>query len=99
MGGGVKCTRPVAALAESLKVRSRLPFGPAPAPPAPGDVFRWQDQSFSANAVLLQLHALAYNLGNIMRTLSTPEPISGWLMTTLPEKLINIGAHVIGHAR
>ena len=30
---------------------------------------------FQANAVRLQLHALAYNLGNFLRTLATPEPI------------------------
>ena len=29
--------------------------------------------SFAANAVRLQLHALAYNLGNFLRTLATPE--------------------------
>ena len=29
--------------------------------------------SFAANAVRLQLHALAYNLGNFMRTLALPE--------------------------
>ena len=29
---------------------------------------------FSANAVRLQLHALAYNLANFLRTLATPEP-------------------------
>jgi hypothetical protein len=32
-------------------------------------------QSFAANAVRLQLHALASNLGNFLRTLATPEPI------------------------
>ena len=32
-------------------------------------------RSFAANAVLLHLHALAYNLGNFLRTLATPEPI------------------------
>src|SRR6478752_5689145 len=32
-------------------------------------------RSFAANAVRLQLHALAYNLGNFMRTLATPEPM------------------------
>jgi Transposase DDE domain group 1 len=30
-------------------------------------------RSFAANAVRLQLHALAYNLGNFMRTLAMPE--------------------------
>jgi len=32
---------------------------------------------------------LAYNLGNILRTLATPEPIKDWSLTTLKEKLIN----------
>ena len=32
-------------------------------------------RTFEANAVRLQLHALAYNLGNFMRTLAMPEPI------------------------
>jgi hypothetical protein len=36
-------------------------------------------RSFAANAVCLQLHALAYNLGNFLRTLATPEPIKDWL--------------------
>ena len=31
-------------------------------------------RTFAANAVRLQLHALAYNLGNLLRTLATPEP-------------------------
>ena len=55
-------------------------------------------RSFAANAVRLQLHALAYNLGNFMRTLAAPEPIRDWSMTTLREKLIKIGAKVVGHA-
>ena len=52
-------------------------------------------RSFAANAVRLQLHALAYNLGNFLRTLATPEPIKDWPMTTLKEKLIKIGAKVV----
>jgi Transposase DDE domain group 1 len=51
-------------------------------------------RSFAANAVRLQLHALAYNLGNFPRTLATPEPIKDWSLTTLKEKLIKIGAVV-----
>ena len=39
-------------------------------------------RSFAANAVRLQLHALAYNLGNFLRTLATPEPIKDWSLTT-----------------
>ena len=38
---------------------------------------------FAANAVRLQLHALAYNLGNFLRTLATPEPIKDWSLTSL----------------
>ena len=32
--------------------------------------------SFAANAVRLQLHALAYNLANFMRTLALPEAVA-----------------------
>ena len=56
-------------------------------------------RSFAANAVRLQLHALAYNLGNFLRTLATPETIKDWSMTTLKEKLIKIGAKVVSHGR
>jgi hypothetical protein len=54
---------------------------------------------FAANAVRLQLHALAYNLGNFLRTLATPEPIKDWSLSSLKEKLIKIGAKVISHGR
>ena len=47
-------------------------------------------RSFAANAVRLQLHALAYNLGNLLRTLATPEPIRDWSLTSLKERLIKI---------
>jgi hypothetical protein len=56
-------------------------------------------RSFSANAVRLQLHALAYNLGNFLRTLATPETIEDWTLTSLREKLIKIGAKVVSHGR
>ena len=56
-------------------------------------------RSFSANAVRLQLHALAYNLGNFLRTLATPDPIKDWSLTSLKEKLIKIGAKVVSHGR
>jgi hypothetical protein len=55
--------------------------------------------SFDANAVRLQLHALAYNLGNFLRTLAIPEVIAEWSLTTLREKLIKIGAKVVNHGR
>jgi hypothetical protein len=53
-------------------------------------------RTFAANAVL---HALAYNLGNFLRTLATPDPIKGWSLTSLKEKLIKIGAKVVSHGR
>ena len=53
----------------------------------------------AANAVRLQLHALAYNLGNFLRTLATPEPIKDWSLTSLKDKLIKIGARVVSHGR
>ncbi len=56
-------------------------------------------RSCAANAVRLQLHALAYNLGNFLRTLATPEPIKDWSLTSLKEKLIKIGAKVVSHGR
>jgi Transposase DDE domain group 1 len=56
-------------------------------------------RSFAANAVRLQLHTLAYNLGNFLRTLATPEPIKDWSLTSLKEKLIKIGAKIVSHGR
>ncbi|HZY98805.1 MAG TPA: transposase [Candidatus Baltobacteraceae bacterium] len=47
----------------------------------------------------IQLHALAYNLGNFLRTLAIPEAIAEWSLTTLREKLIKIGAKVVSHGR
>ena len=60
---------------------------------------QWLATAFAANAVRLQLHALAYNLANFLRTLATPEPMSDWSLTTLKEKLIKIGAKVVSHGR
>ncbi|HKJ61286.1 MAG TPA: IS1380 family transposase [Hyphomicrobiales bacterium] len=54
---------------------------------------------FSANAVRLQLHALAYNLGNFLRTLALPETVKHWSLTSLREKLVKIGARIVAHAR
>jgi len=56
-------------------------------------------RSFNANAVRLQLHALAYNLGNFLRTLAAPEAIAEWSLASLRDKLIKIGAKVVSHGR
>ena len=53
----------------------------------------------TANAVRLQLHALAYNLANFLRTLALPDEVERWSVSTLREKVVKIGAKVIAHAR
>jgi hypothetical protein len=49
--------------------------------------------------VRLQLHTLAYNLANFLRTLALPREIESWSLTTLREKLVKIGARVVRHGR
>ena len=49
--------------------------------------------------LMLQFRALADYVGNFLRTLATPEPIKDWSLTSLKEKLIKIGAKVVGHGR
>ncbi len=55
--------------------------------------------SFRNNEVRLRLHALAYNLGNFLRTLALPKEVEHWSLTTLREKLVKIGAKVVRHGR
>ncbi len=54
---------------------------------------------FAANAVRLQLHALAYNLANFLRTLATPEEIGRWSLSSLRKCLIKTGAQLVRHGR
>ena len=54
---------------------------------------------FAANAVRLQLHALAYNLANFLRTLATPGEIETWSLTSLRERLIKTGTRLVRHGR
>jgi Transposase DDE domain group 1 len=49
--------------------------------------------------VRLQLHALAYNLANFLRTLALPERVEHWSLITLREKLVKIGARIVRHGR
>src|SRR5262249_26690111 len=55
--------------------------------------------TFRANAVRLQLDALAYNLTNLLRTLALPGEVERRSLTTQREKVVKIGAKVIGHGR
>ena len=43
----------------------------------------------------LQLHALAYNMANFLRTLALPAEMATWSLTSLREKVVKIGAKVI----
>jgi hypothetical protein len=52
-----------------------------------------------ANAVRLQLFALAYNLANFLRTRALPDEVAQWSLTTLREKLVKIGARIVRHGR
>ena len=63
---------------------------------------RWTRLSccaFRANAVRLQLFALAYNLANFLRSLALPDAVAHWSLTTLRERLIKIGARIVRHGR
>jgi hypothetical protein len=65
------------------------------------NALRWTRLSchaFRHNAVRLQLHALAHNLANFLRTLALPEG-EQWSLTTLREKLVKIGARIVRHPR
>ena len=53
------------------------------------NAIRWTRLScrrFDHNAVRLQLHALAYNLGNFMRTLALPDAVEQWSLTSLSSR-------------
>ena len=55
---------------------------------------------FVDNQVRLQLFALAYNLGNFLRSTGHARPcVKHWTLTTLRNKLIKIGAKVVSHGR
>lgn len=60
---------------------------------------RLSSMKFNANEVRLQLHALAYNLANFLRTLATLEVIETWSLTSLRERLIKTGARLVRHGR
>ena len=54
---------------------------------------------FRNNEVRLQMHVLAYNIGNFLRTLALPDEIEHLSLTTLRDKLAKIGAKVVRHGR
>ena len=56
-------------------------------------------RTFKDNQTRLQLFALAYNLGNVLRRLALPKLVRNWSLTTLRKKLIKIGAKVTRHSK
>ena len=54
---------------------------------------------FAVNATRLQLRALADNFANLVRTLTLPEVVSHWSMTTLRDRLVKIGAKIVRYGR
>ena len=88
-------TEPCATLLRRLQLSGRIVEQETPA-------IKWTRLScrkFRNNEVRLQLHALAYNLANFMRTLALPKEVEHWSLTTLREKLVKIGAKVVRHGR
>ena len=63
------------------------------------NAIKWTRLSCRNNEVRLQLHALAYTMGNFMRTLALPKEVEHWSLTTLREKSVKIGAKVVRHGR
>lgn len=56
-------------------------------------------RTMRGNAVRLQLHALAYNLANFLRTLALPQEVQHWSLTSIRATLVKIGAKLVTHAR
>src|SRR5258705_2009428 len=47
----------------------------------------------------IQLHALAYDRANVLRTRATPEPIKDWSLTSPKMKLVKMGAKLASDQR
>jgi hypothetical protein len=60
---------------------------------------RFSCRRVAANAVRVQLHALAYNLANFLRTVALPVEVEQWSMTTVRDRLVKIGAKIVRHGR
>ena len=73
----------LAILGHQLKLARLLVVGLSIARAPRAEMIWLRCGSFAANVGRLQLHSLAYNPGDFLRTLATPEPIQDWSMTTL----------------
>jgi len=55
--------------------------------------------SSSNSTVPVCLPTLVYNLANFLHALALPSKVEHWSLTTLREKLVKIGARIVGHGR
>jgi hypothetical protein len=66
--------------------------------PRPGASFPHESVLLASRATV-QLHALAYNLANFLRTLTLPDEVKHRSRTTLCDRLVKIGAKIVHHSR
>ena len=52
-------------------------------------------RKFCDTIVRFQLHVLAYNLANFIRTMALPKEVEHWSLITPRAKLVKIGAKVV----
>ena len=77
---------------ESVKLRSDAAF-------AKPELYELCEELGIDYAMRLNLFIMAYNPGNIFRTLALPETIKSWSLRTIQLKLIKLGGRLIKHAR
>jgi hypothetical protein len=63
------------------------------------DAAGWHAVPSPPTPSVFRLHALACNLSNFVRRWRLPEMVEQWPLTSLREKLIEIGAKVVSHGR
>lgn len=54
---------------------------------------------FRSNEVRMWLSVIDYNLGNPWQRLVLPAPIGKWSLTSLQQRLVKTGGHLIKHTR
>jgi Transposase DDE domain group 1 len=47
----------------------------------------------------LQLHTLAHNLANFLRTRALPQEVQHWSLASIRDRLLKTGAKLVRHAR